>query len=67
MIGALIRFHTICQPWLFRVDDTTKSYELVNLHVRPLFLLAVRKEQTMISSYMITPMVTMVIKQLQKF
>lgn len=59
--------HNMSGHGLVRVDDATKSYELVNLHVRPLFLLAGRKEQTMTSSYMITPMVTMVIKQLQKF
>lgn len=58
--------HNISGQGIVKIDDVSKEYELVNLHVRPLFLLAGRKEQTMTSSYMITPLVTVVIKQLQK-
>ena len=56
--------HNIVGHGIVVVENENDGYELVNLKVTPLYILGGRKELTMTSSYMITPVVSMIIKKI---
>ena len=56
--------HNISGQGIFSAE-TGDEFELVNLHVRPMYIMGGRKEQTFTSSYMITPVMTMIITRVE--